>query len=75
MRVLEPFEGLAQVAMGVGVEDAVFHTFIIKVLVVGEGTAVVAAQQSDHLALMFPIGDALAQPGVFLLRGRLDAGV
>ena len=75
VRVFEALEGLAQVAVGVGVKDAVFHTYTIKVLVVGEGTAVVATQKANDFALLLPIGDALAQPGVFLLGSGLDAGV
>ena len=55
--------------MGIGVKDAVFHTELVEVLVVGEGTAVVAAQKTDHLALCLPVGDAFAQPGVFLFGG------
>ena len=75
MRVFEAFESLAQVHVGVGVENAVFHTYIIKVLVIGEGTAVVAAQNADHLALCLPVGDALAQPCVFLLGGLFYFGI
>ena len=43
VRVFEAFEGFAQVAVGVGVQDAVFHALFVQVLVIGEGTAVVAA--------------------------------
>ena len=75
VRVFEALEGLAQVAVGVGVKNAVFHTFFIEVLVIGEGTAVVATQQPHHLALLFPVGDALAQPGVFLFGGLFNHGV
>ena len=42
VRIFEAFEGFAQVAVGVGVQDAVFHTCFIKVLMIGEGAAVVA---------------------------------
>ena len=42
VRVLETLKGLAQVAVGVGMKDAVFHTELVEVLVIGEGTAVVA---------------------------------
>ena len=75
VRVFEAFESLAQVAVGVSVKDAIFHAYFIKVLVIGEGTAVVTAKQADHLALRPPIGNALAQPGVFLLCGLFDHGV
>ena len=49
--------------------------YIIKVLVIGQRATVVAAQKSHNLALFFPIGDALAQPIIFLFRGSFDTGV
>ena len=42
---------------------------------VGEGTTVVAAQQTHHLALRLPIGDTLTQPGILPFRTCLDVGI
>ena len=54
---------------------AVGAEFVIKVLVIGQGCAVVAAEQSHFLSLFLPKLNALAQPGKHFFKTVFDCFV